>query len=375
MEGFRLKSKVAVDEREFLIQTVNDEEKNTIVSSLFVDGKVIETCDFPHPENRTIEDIESLVKSTHEEKKTEIEHLLATFGEVLGSNDPDLMFNVGTAFYCKKLFEEARILFESVIAHKSDHFQAGNYYGLTLLALGEFDKAVKALARVVELKPGFADFHNNFGEALLENGSYRRAIEEFETAMKINIYYADAYFNLGIAFLSNAADQKNYEFYENMIAKIKDSLNRAVMITPALKTSRYNEAINLIETGEYAQALILLKAVRDVKKEKSRQEFSSHYLRFLLYSEKVNERAVADRIQYLQSILEENPNYSDLHYELALCHLQQAQISWNNGAKHFGEAVNINKHLTKSEKSRERAETFAKQLKETLIDIARFENE
>lgn len=375
MEGYRLKSKVAIDEREFLIQTVNDVDKNAIVSSLFVDGKVIETCDFPHPDNRAIDDIESLVKSTHEEKKTEIEHLLATFGEVLGSNNPNLMFNVGTAFYCKRLYDEALILFEAVLTRKPEHFQAGNYYGLTLVALGEFEKATKALARVVELKPEFADFHNNFGEALMENGSWRRAIEEFETALKINIYYSDAYFNLGIAYLHNAANQKNYEFQENMISNIKDSLDRAVVIAPALKTSRYGEALNLINSGEYAQALILLKAVRDIKKEKSRQEFSSHYLRFLLYSEKVNERAVADRIQYLQSILEKNPNYSDLHYELALCHLQQAQISWNNGAKHFGEAVSINNHLTKSEKSRERAEKFAEQLKETLIEIARFENE
>ncbi|MEE9441097.1 MAG: tetratricopeptide repeat protein [candidate division Zixibacteria bacterium] len=375
MDGYRLKSKVAIDEREFLIQTVNDEEKNAVVSSLFVDGKVIETCDFPHPENKTIADIEGLVISAHEEKKTEIEHLLATFGKVAGSNDPDLMFNVGTAFYCKKLYEEAQILFESVIACRPDHYQAGNYYGLTLMALGQFEKAVMALGRVVELKPGFADFHNNYGEALLESGSCRRAIEEFEAALKINIYYADAYFNIGIAYLSNAVTHENYEFFEYMLANIKDSLNRAIMITPAFKTSRYDETINLIETGEYAQALILLKAVRDIKKEKSRQEFSSCYLRFLLFSEKVNERAVADRIQYLQSILEKNPNYSDLHHELALCHLQQAQISWNKGIKHFGEALNINAHLTKSEKSRKQAESFAEQLKETLINIARFENE
>ncbi|MFH1700082.1 MAG: tetratricopeptide repeat protein [Candidatus Zixiibacteriota bacterium] len=375
MEGRQFKSKVAIDDREFLVQTVNDEEKNEVVSSLYVDGKMIETSKFPHPENKTVEDLEYLVKSAHEEKKTEIEHLLATYGKVVGSDDPDLMFNVGTAFYCKGLYDEARTLFESVIACKPGHFQAGNYYGLTLMALGQFEKAAKALGRAIELKPEFADFHNNYGEALLESGSFKRAIEEFETALKINLYYAEAYFNLGIAFLSNAVNHEKHEFYENMLNNIKDSLNRAMMISPAFKTSRCEEALSLIETGEYAQALVLLKAVRNIKKEKSRQEFSSYYLRFLLFSEKVNERAVLDRIQYLTSILEKNPNYSDLHHELALCHLQQAQISWNKGAEHFREALNLNPHLTKSEKSQDRAELFAEQLKETLIDIARFENE
>ncbi len=371
MEDFKLKSKVAIDEREFLVQTTNDDNQKAVISSLFVDGKILEVSQYPHPDVITTEEVQKLIKLTHEEKKTELEHLFATYNKVITSSDPDLMFNVGTAFYCKKLFDEAAVLFESVISVKPDYHPAGNYLGLTMMALRRYEEAAKVLGRAVELRPKFADYHNNYGEALLECGFCRRAVEEFEAALRLNIYYGEAYLNYGIAYVANAISREDFEMYSNLVEKTKEIFDKAVMISSEYKTSRYEEAIGFLENGDTVQALSLFKAVRDIARDKKRQEFSSYYLKFLLLSDISSEKAVTDRINQLIERIENNPNYSDLNHELGLCYLHQAQINWKKGIDRFSNALELNPKLRKSENGKELAIGFSEEMKKVLIEIAR----
>jgi len=371
MENYRLKSKVAVNDKEYLVQTVNDTSQMSVVSSLFVDGQILEVTRLPHPGEVSAEDVLTMVKTTHEEKKGELEHLLATFGKVISSGDVDLMYHLGTAFYYKRMWDEAESLFEKVLMTERDHHQAANYLGLTLMAHGKHDRAVKALARAVELRPNFADYHNNYGEALMEAGFYRRAVEELEAALKENIYYADAYFNLGLAFIGNAVRREDFDMYTNLLDKTGDVFNRAVLISPEYKTAQFDEALEILRQNDLPRAFTMFKSIRDSKRERSRQEFSSFYLRFLLYADRPNERAVAERIRYLQEEIRKNPSYVDLHHELALCYLQQAQFYWRRGIEQFRKTLEINPRLGKAKEGLDRATEFGTSLKETVSDIAR----
>lgn len=370
MENYRLKSKVSVNDKEFLVQTVNDASQMSVVSSLFVDGKILEVTRFPHPGEVSAEEVLAMVKSTHEEKKGELENLLATYAKVLSSGDIDLMYHLGTAFYFKCMNEEAVSLFGAVLEARPDHHQAANYLGLTLLAEGRCDEAVKAMARAVELRPSFADYHNNYGEALMEAGFCRRAVEELEAALKQNIYYADAYFNLGIAYIVNAVKREDFDMYANLLEKTTDVFNRAVLISPDYKSAQYEEAFEVLKQGDLPRAYTLFKAVRDQKRERNRQEFSSYYLRFLLYADRPNEKAVADRIQYLQEEIDKNPTYVDLHHELALCYLQQAQLYWQKGVRQLKKTVEINPRLSKASDALGRASEFGASIQSAVSEIA-----
>ncbi len=371
----QLKSKVSIDDREFLVQTVNDAEEHAVISSLFVDGQVLEVAHFPHSDTMSENEIAHIVKSTHDDKKTELEKLLESHKEVLKSGDTDLMFSIGTGLFYKRLYAEAQSLFESVIACNPDHHQAGNYLGLTRFALGQYEDAAKILGRSVELRSNFADYRNNYGEALLESGFCRRAVEEFQEALKLNIYYSDAYFNLGIAYMVNAHTREDFTMYSEHADKALEMLERAILISPDFKTSRYDEAVRLYEKGDLESAIILFKAVRNYKRFRSRQEFVKFHVRYLLFSELANERAVTERIHFLEEEIEKNPNYADLHYELGLCYMQQAHFNWRQGIIHFDKAVDINPRLSKAENGVMRAREFSDSIKEAVIAIAKNESD
>jgi|WetSurMetagenome_2_1015567.scaffolds.fasta_scaffold47565_3 tetratricopeptide (TPR) repeat protein len=371
MESYRLKSKVAVNEKEFLVQTVNDTGRNTVVSSLFVDGNILEVASYPLSDSLSAEEVLALVKNAHDEKKSELEHLLATYEKIVNSGDADIMYQLATAFFFKRMFDEAKTLFSSVMTLKPDHHQAANYLGLTWLELGEHGQAVKSLAHAVELRPGYADYRHNYGMALMEAGFCRQAVEEFETALKQNIYYADAYFNLGLAYISNAISRQDFDMYSNLLEKTTDLFNRALLITPEYKSIQFEEAIEVLKQGDLPRALNLFKAVRDQKKEKHRQEFSNFYLRFLLYSDRASEKAINDRIQFLQNEIEKNPNFVDLHHELALCHLQASQFQWRRGIDRFRSAAEINPRLKKIQDGLSRATEFAETMKTVIVEITK----
>jgi tetratricopeptide (TPR) repeat protein len=370
MENYRLKSKVSVNEKEYLVQTVNDASQMSVVSSLFVDGQILEVSRFPHPSDISAEDVLAMVKTTHGEKKDEIEHLLAAYARVMKSSDIELMYHLGTAFYYKRIYEEAAILFEAVLDARPDHHQTANHLGLTLLAQNKSDEAVKALARAIEMRPNFADYHNNFGEALLEAGFCRRAVEELEVALKHNIYYADAYFNLGIAYIVNAVKREDFDMYSNLVEKTSDLFNRAALILPEFKTAQYEEAFEALRRGDLPRAYTLFKAVRNSRREKNRQEFSSFYLRFLLYADRPSQKEIADRINYLQKEINKNPTYVDLHHELALCYLQQAHFSWQKGIDQFKKTMEINPRLSKAKSGLDKAAAFEPSLGVAVDEIA-----
>ena len=189
-------------DREYLIQTANDSSIGNVATTTYVDGILTESINCPHPTDIRPQDVLSLVKLTHEEKKREIEALLQTYRRGIDGGDPELMFQLATAFYYKGFFQESRELCRVSLTLNSELHQTYNQLGLTELALGSVSDAISAGLEAVKRRPRFADYHNNLGESYLAGGDFRAAVVQFEEAIGINLYYADAYFNLGLTHLT-----------------------------------------------------------------------------------------------------------------------------------------------------------------------------
>jgi len=346
METYRINSKLREDDHEYLIHTTNDPSVGSVSTTVFVDGVQTETVTCPHPTESDPQEVLSLVKLTHGEKKKEVEMLLRTYNEVVQQGDPDTTYQLGTAFYYKRFFMEAARLLVQAEQLRTGHHQAANYLSMTYLALGRFDEAVEAARRAVAARPGYADYRNNLGEAYLADNNPEAAITEFQEAISVNMYYGDAYLNLGLAHLLGSINAGPVAATAHSIDKITGYLHKASLIYPEFKKrSDFADGLKALNRDDRGRALILFKEIRDARKESRRKEFSAFYMRFVTSPGLVTERSLVDRIGFLEGELRRNPTYVDLQAELAHCYLEYSRLVWRKGVEQFRKTAEMNTTL------------------------------
>lgn len=370
MESYRLDSRIVEDDKEFLIQTVNDTREGIIKTSLFANGELLDSSIMPHSEEMGEPEILELIKATHGEKKSELEYLLKSFKEVIAQGRPEMMFHLGTALYYKRMYTQARQLFQSAVKLKHDYHEAFYYLAQAETALGHVEPAIKAGVRAVELRPNFADYRNALGEAYLAAGSCKRALIEFDEAIRQNIYYADAYFNLALTYILNAVTKEDFNLYADLAGKTSDLLKKAVLIYPGYKSAPYDEAIASLNNKELKRAYMLLKGAREAKKEQLRRERSSYFHRFLIYTDWIAESNLADRIKLLENEINRNPGYVDLYYDLGICYLHQARFNWQKSTDYFKKTLEINPKLLKAQRSLDLCQDYYLKLSDAIVDIS-----
>lgn len=365
METYRLSSKLHDREREYLIQTANDSHLNTVLTTIYVNGQPAETIRSPHPSDVGAEEVLSLVKATHDEKKKEVEALLQGYNKARQAGDTNMMYHLGTAFFFKGLCSEAHEMFTAVLALSPNHHQSMNYLGMASLALGRNDDAVRYALAAAEQRPQFADYHNNLGEALLAVNAIGKAVTEFESALEINLYYGDAYFNLGLAFLQQIVvepDKVRSDLSSQLKYRITDSLNKAALISNTLKNKLFDEALAQLDRGEWRAAHSTLLRLRQEKKDAHRHEFAAFHMKFVLHPDFISEKLIADRISFLQNEIRKNPNYVDLMSELAQCHIEQAKICWQKGVEQYRKTLQMHPSLTSAAAALRSAEHIFSQM-------------
>ncbi len=345
METYRLKSKLKENSKEYIIQTANDTEPGLVSSTVFVNGKPTETVQSLHPSEVSSEEILALVKLKHAEMKKEIETLLKAYHDIRNEGDPQKVHHLGMAFFCKQLYDEACELFEKAVRIDPELHQTHNQLGLTYLALSRWPDAVRATSTAVKARPGFADYRNNLGVALLNVCSYKRAVIELEEAIRINLYYADAYFNLGLALIRNALGGNDTSLFENVLSRSTDYFKRAALIQPEYDTDKFKSGLKAIAKSDLPEANTLLSSVQKSRKERLLRDYSTFYMRFVLYPEWVSEEAIRERITFLKAELDKNPSYVDLYSELGRCYFEQSRLSWQKGLEQYRRVVEMNPAL------------------------------
>jgi tetratricopeptide (TPR) repeat protein len=96
----------------------------------------------------------------------------------------------------------------------------------------EYDAAIQAFNKALELNPEDANAYNNRGRAYEAKGLYDQAIEDYTRAMAINTKYTDAFNNRRAVYAKKGQSDKAVEDY-----------TRAIVINPRHADAYNNRGI------------------------------------------------------------------------------------------------------------------------------------
>ena len=109
-------------------------------------------------------------------------------------------FDKGYAYGIAKEYQDAIYAFNRVL--ELDPKLAGAYYnrGRAYGELGNYNQAIADCTRAIELDPKKAEAHYNRGVAYDKLGNYQQAIADYTRAIELDPKYEKAYFGRGLAY-------------------------------------------------------------------------------------------------------------------------------------------------------------------------------
>ena len=133
-------------------------------------------------------------------------------------------------------------------------FDVWNLFGASAAQIGQLDKAIFALKKVLAIKPHHVDANNNMGVALQEQGKLDEAIKYYIKALAIKADYAEAHNNMGICLQE-----------QGKLAEAVAAYNKALAIKADYAEAHNNIGICLQEQGKLEEALASYKKALVIK--------------------------------------------------------------------------------------------------------------
>lgn len=115
----------------------------------------------------------------------------AVFESVLATRSvPWALTGLGKIHYYNREFDQARAVFERILAENRVFLEASDWLAKTLEALGNFDAAQQVLVDAVKLSPNSSTRQKTLGEVAYRNGALELAQSAFEKTIKITEFSA-----------------------------------------------------------------------------------------------------------------------------------------------------------------------------------------
>jgi len=370
-QTYRLNSRLASTEKEYLVQTINDLHRNRVLSSVFSEGELIEASEESLENGIDAGEVLRRVKEAHEEKTQELEYLIDMYREAIKGQEIDRMVHLGQTLLYKKMLSEAGSLFQRATELDPESPSAWAHLGATHFMTGKWQESCEALTKSVELRPHFADYRNQLGEAYLALDSCKRAVIEFEEAIKINVYYGEAYLNLALAYILNAIRREDFKLFSTQTEMTTEMLNKAEMIMPEAINQDFIDGRNALGKGDLDKAFQKFLNVRETNREQKHKDFSGSYLKFMLGSSQINEKLLTRRIKNLKRSIAVNPHYADLHHDLAIAYTLLGSFIHKKAGEEYNKALAINPGFDRARRNLKLAENEVKGFDALLRAIMR----
>ncbi len=212
-------------------------------------------------------------------------------------------------------------------AHRLDP-ENGDYLiglGRTLAKLGQFEEAAEAFERATARAPNNVDAKHGYGNALIALDRPSSALSQFEAALALR-EQARSYNGIGVA----------HDMMGDHVAA-EAHYRTALVLEPGNLTARNNLALSLAVTGNFAEAIaILRRAITDPRAG------ARHRLNLALVYGLAGENAAAAAIARID--LDEESVMRNLAYYQTLRALDDPRAAINAIGAHGGFAVGKRRH-------------------------------
>src|SRR3990172_5870444 len=140
-------------------------------------------------EKSVVEDYKK-IQEAYDKGQKEIEELKKQFAGAKGEKE--------------KKQVEAKITDKERLFQAKEWFEKGYDYDINK----EYDNAIEAYTKAIQLDPNYAEAHYNRGLSYSSKGQYDKAVEDYSRAIIINPNYTDAYYRRGRTYYSKVQYDK-----------------------------------------------------------------------------------------------------------------------------------------------------------------------
>lgn len=361
MTNIGINNDITVGGRKFHVQTGISDSNDTIVSTVFLDGLVIESKQLDVRDDSTKEEKENRVKELHQELITEMEVLYYINEKVKAVKHAPSANKLGMLFLEKNLFDEAVEQFDLAMELNPKLSEVYANLGKTQLMNDRYDAAIEILTKGADQAPDYADIQNYLGIAYLYKEEYADAIAHLEKAIDLNENYIGAQYQLGIACLAQSMDEQKSESSEELQTRGVEYLNKAAEKMLNRQIANFDKVMEKVKDGEYEGAIneFLLSKPRDILTQITGIE-NEFYLKFMYGGKGKDDVFIAEYVDKLKEAIDKHPEYADVRNNLGVANLIQCRNLFLKSLDEFRAALKINPDFKKAEKNLKLAENDGK---------------
>lgn len=219
-----------------------------------IEGDIFPTISFDSliknlEENSLIARKKENIKISHDcyldfaEYNTSIDDFLWLRELLIEINYIEGLFNLGGAFFYKKLYDDTLICYNAALMTTEDYLLLNNK-GIVLNLLNNYDDALKCFDKAINLNPDLERAYKGKGDVLRYMGRLEEAIKCYDKSLDVNSEYYLGFISKG----NILADLKKFD-------KAINCFDKAIKIDPGNIAAFYNKGATLVEMKKLDDAL------------------------------------------------------------------------------------------------------------------------
>jgi tetratricopeptide (TPR) repeat protein len=158
--------------------------------------------------------------------------------------DAEQYFKHGVSLYEAGQYQQAIDAYKKAVQLNPGSADANYNLGMAYSSLGQYKEAIEAYKRAIHIKPDYEAVYYNLGHAYSNLKQYDNSVKAFRHAIREKPDYIEAYYGLGNAYLDSGKDEKAIHTFEE-----------AIRLKPDNPYAYFNLGLLYFPSGPYAEAI------------------------------------------------------------------------------------------------------------------------